>query len=336
MLPLELWTHICSFADFDDGYTVRSLSQASRFFREAAEPYRLRTISLHNVHQVMVLTGHLESLPLERRRVEYLFAASQQDDDDLLTLADFYKPGICDRTPGPTPEEILEYGEELVAHAVSRLLIAIRTTVRILHLQLEDRDFIFFPIKFDQLEELTFRGPFGDRFRGYIASLPANPTIRRLSIDNVYLHPSNTLFDSITRYAPYVTHLYLRLQSAQVSQDGLSQLSRLLSTTVDDQGRTEAPLCSKLQQLYLHPGRREAPGFCATGFGTLFAAKRALFNFCHRPELQSRVALLKEERYRHWPLHVRLYQEEGEEEWLSRIHGGLGCWDDSERMESLY
>ncbi|KAJ3522491.1 hypothetical protein NMY22_g11864 [Coprinellus aureogranulatus] len=336
MLPLELWTYICSFADFDDGYTVRSLAQASHFFREAAEPYRLRTISLHNVHQVMALTGHLESLPLERRRVEYLFAASQQDDDDLLALADFYKPGICDRTPGPTPEEILEYGEELVAHAISRLLTAIRTTVRILHLQLEERDFIFAPIKFDKLEELTLQGSFSDSYQAYVSSLPANPTIRRLSIDCVYLHPTNTLFDSIARYAPQITHLYFRLRSISANPHAVSELTKLLYGTPDTKDRTIPPLDTTLEKLYIHPGLRNPPAFCGTGISSLFASKLSLYNFCHRQELQSRVVLLREDRLRQQPFSPEVYRNMAERQWLSRIHGGLGCWDDSERMEPLY
>jgi hypothetical protein len=28
-------------------------------------------------------------------------------------------------------------------------------------------------------------------------------------------------------------------------------------------------------------------------------------------------------------------QQEGETEWLDRLNGGLGCWDDSNRMNSL-
>ena len=111
MLPIELWTHICSLSTFDDGYTVRSLGRVSRFFREAADPFRLRTVSVSSVRRIIELTAHLEALPVERRGVEFLYATCPlleepvETDETVETTAlrSFYKAGTCDRNPGPSP-----------------------------------------------------------------------------------------------------------------------------------------------------------------------------------------------------------------------------------------
>ncbi|TEB36510.1 hypothetical protein FA13DRAFT_1726871 [Coprinellus micaceus] len=105
MLPIELWTHISSLSTFDDGYTVRSLGRVSRFFKEAAEPFRLRIVSVCSARRIIELTSYLESLPGEKRNIEFLHATCPPPREPAVTiaLASFYKAGVCDRNPGPSP-----------------------------------------------------------------------------------------------------------------------------------------------------------------------------------------------------------------------------------------
>lgn len=109
MLPIELWTHICSLSTFDDGYTIRSLGRVSRFFREAAEPFRLRTVSVCSARRIIDLTSYLESLPGEKRYIEFLHATCPPPREPavLTALASFYKADTCDRNPGPSPVCVL-------------------------------------------------------------------------------------------------------------------------------------------------------------------------------------------------------------------------------------
>lgn len=207
-----------------------------------------------------------------------------------------------------------------------------RTTVRIAHIRSDYRDCVFYPVKFDRLEELTLEGSFDSTYRDYIASLPANPTIRRLKFNSAELNSSGTLLDSIAAYAPRATHLYCRLRSVQTVHSSTAKLSVLLSPSSEVALSRVFP--STLEKLYIHPGRSEPPGFCATGSYVSYRAKRALYDFSRIPALQSRVVVLKQER--HDSERDELQEEEAKEEWLDRIHGGLGCWDDSDRMDSAF
>jgi hypothetical protein len=220
-----------------------------------------------------------------------------------------------------------------MSHLIARLLTAVRTTVRIAHVQIPDyRDFIFFPIAFERLEELTLQGGFESSYRAYVHFLPVNTTLRRLSMDNIEFRNNSTLIDSIAAYAPHLTHLYCRLSNYS-SRELITQLDKLLapSPTIEEPVPTQFP--ATLEQLYIHPGRCEPPAACGTGLIVRMTAKRNLHALC---EIHGHVVLLKEEPWRDELEGAIEYQKGGKETWLDRIGGGLGCWDDKNRMVSLH
>ncbi|KAJ2934053.1 hypothetical protein H1R20_g3032, partial [Candolleomyces eurysporus] len=343
MLPLELelWMNICDIACCDDGRTGRSLSLVSRTLYEASKPYKLRTVAVRGEFQIVNFARLLESLPLESRNVQNIYITSwtldspegECDSGDssspaFQAMVALYQPSICDRIPGPEPEEIVEDRRELLAHVISRVLTSISTTVRIVHIFLDVyRDFIFLPVKFSRLEELTLQGPFDYSFKAYIPHLPVIPTLRRLKVTHASLYQNGTLIDSIAVYAPSLTHLYLR-----VSNIHDARMVTHLDQVVNPPSSNPDQFPSTLQKFILHPGRKEPLGTCGTGYGIVFSAKRRVFEYC---KSQPKIVLLKEQLYNHENIRLTQDQLEGETEWLDRANGGLGCWDDSNRMNSL-
>ncbi|KAF5335947.1 hypothetical protein D9611_006228 [Ephemerocybe angulata] len=346
MLPLELWIHICSFAcTGDDGTTGRSLSFVSHTIRTASEDFRLRTIAVRGELQIARFAQYLESIDVKRRKVENLYIttwapgsrrssdyggyASAQSEQALI---DLYRPGICDRTPGPEPEDILEDREELLCHAISRILRAVAETVLIAHIKLDAyRDFIFFPVKFERLEELTILGAFECSYKAYIPHLPANPTLRRLKLNYVALYHDTTLLDSIAAWAPNLTHLYFQL-SNPYQRGVVEQLQKILCPQkTTDQRPGQFPM--SLKMLQLHPGQKSPPGMCGTGYATIALAKRDLYNYCIS---EPRIVLRNHPPFLYRSTHSAAEEREAMDEWMDRVEGGLGCWDDSDRMKSPF
>lgn len=143
------------------------------------------------------------------------------------------------------------------------------------------------------------------------------------------LYSNETLLDSIAVYAPSLTHLYLRISNIHDASI-ITRLEQVLNPPLSGKDPDRFP--SALQRLFLHPGRKEPLGPCGTGYGMITSAKRRVIEYSNR---QPKMVLLKEQPFKYENHRLAQDQEEGEDEFFHRVHGGLGCWDDANRMTSL-
>ncbi|KAF7974266.1 hypothetical protein HWV62_13054 [Athelia sp. TMB] len=81
--PSEIWAKIFSFACTDSGFTGRSLSLTSTFFRLACEPYRLQSIAAFGPHKILAVDHILSVVPAHQRRVRYLFISLHSIDHSI-------------------------------------------------------------------------------------------------------------------------------------------------------------------------------------------------------------------------------------------------------------
>ncbi|KAG2011508.1 hypothetical protein CC2G_011613 [Coprinopsis cinerea AmutBmut pab1-1] len=344
-LPQELWMRISELACVDDGSTGRSLSLVSRRLHAASEAYRDRSVAIRGTLQLARFVRYLEERPEgQPAHVNFLFISTDSEDNadaDMPLLQEFYKPNVCDRKPGPEPQDILADFGELVVHAIMRVLTLVASTVRILHICMPlYRDLIFFPVPMDRLEEMTLEGPFESGFEDFIPSLPRIPTLRRLKLThpdamfpwNSFRH--STLIPSITKLAPHLTHLYLEQESnagrtIRALKDLLHPPPQQPTGNSENKqsSNEERPTFPRtLEKLFLHPGMAPPPMRCGTGLYRMISEKAALEKFYF-----SEPKIVYFEPY---PLDSRSPEgkEEAEKEWLDRSNGGEGAWDESLRM----
>ncbi|KDQ49898.1 hypothetical protein JAAARDRAFT_142761 [Jaapia argillacea MUCL 33604] len=71
--PLEICEHIFSFACTDDGTTAISLSLVSRYIYQTSKLHRHQSIAVESVDKMLALCNVLETIPVDRRRVNHLF-----------------------------------------------------------------------------------------------------------------------------------------------------------------------------------------------------------------------------------------------------------------------
>ncbi|TFK26173.1 hypothetical protein FA15DRAFT_667666 [Coprinopsis marcescibilis] len=335
-LPLEIWMRICYLACTDTGTTGRTLPLVSRFMYQASKPHRLRSVAIKGVLQIVSFVRHLEALPERHRQVESLYLTTwvegtpRLDSDDgpmVQILLDLYRPGTVSRFPGTEDvNDVINSPEELAAHAIFRMLKCVSSTVKILHIYTDFyRDFIFFPLSMDRLEELTFQGPHESMYKPYVDRLLPCPSLRRLKMRDVELgsQGSNTLIPSIAAIAPSLTHLYLELRGVEAWSNTVERrIEQLLHPPKAENG-PRFPYT--LQKVYIHPGNGIGPGFCGTYRASVSLQTSYMERFC----------LSDPERIIYFPptpFNSRSTRLEGEREWLDRVNGGLGTWDCSKRV----
>jgi len=73
ILPVELHLFIFNLTCTDDGWTARTLSAVSRYFREVSKSFLYRNLSVFGSGRVLELLQRLETLPSNLRQIRHLF-----------------------------------------------------------------------------------------------------------------------------------------------------------------------------------------------------------------------------------------------------------------------
>ncbi|KAL0570130.1 hypothetical protein V5O48_011835 [Marasmius crinis-equi] len=72
VIPLELVSHICSFACNDDGTTFKSLRATNKYLRQVCFPMQYQSLSLNGHEDVAHLGEKLQAIPEHLRRIFHL------------------------------------------------------------------------------------------------------------------------------------------------------------------------------------------------------------------------------------------------------------------------
>lgn len=72
-LPLEIWLQIFEFACADEGVTSRSLSQTSRYLREASKSFRYYSVAIKGWRQLLAFEEQFTTAPFDSRFLVHLY-----------------------------------------------------------------------------------------------------------------------------------------------------------------------------------------------------------------------------------------------------------------------
>jgi len=207
----------------------------------------------------------------------------------------------------------------VTAHILYRILRAVSSSLRILHLAFHNsRDYIFLSASLPQLEELTMEGPHGYTYLPHHERLPALPKLSKLRVIN---YSGKVIFEAIADLAPNLTHLRLD----NIGENAGVWVLDCIKSTFDRRSellKEENPqgFPSRLQKIYLHPGSTPPQGLCGNHYMALALTRRS---HEHYAELNSDYIYLRLDPYR---LKPRRFPDARWYEWCDRINGGNGWW----------
>ncbi|KAI0072938.1 hypothetical protein K474DRAFT_1678277 [Panus rudis PR-1116 ss-1] len=348
--PAEIWARIFSFACTDGGYTGRSLSLVSRYFRDASLRVKLQSISLHGIDNASGFIEMYQRTSPHESPVQYLYFTykparrsrpSTFSAHDCSSVEEILR-ALLSYDLTPQEEDILR--GRIVSHPVigsqyvstqatfkhqvcsvlGRLLSLTATSLRSLSLVLPQGMNIPTPLwktSLPHLEQLSIYGCMMPSFSK--PELPQNaeplfPSLRFLHL--TYCEHHLLLF---TSSSPSLTHLRLSAVS-KLADEIINPLMAHVSGDSDYQAaEREAPFPPSLRRIILQPntavqmfsGLRTFPPWIQQ---LRKADKRDIVHIIPgRPRGTSRSGALGPSIYD---------EQDVERDWIECMEGGLGCW----------
>ena len=80
-VPMEIWDVIFTLACDQHGTTAAAISRVSRFFYKAIGPYRLVSLMIYGLSQIMAFDRAMQAMPLDVPRAKHLYIALISDKD---------------------------------------------------------------------------------------------------------------------------------------------------------------------------------------------------------------------------------------------------------------
>ncbi|KDQ62875.1 hypothetical protein JAAARDRAFT_120269 [Jaapia argillacea MUCL 33604] len=311
--PPEICERIFSFACQDDGSTGRSLSLVSRYIRDASETTRYRSVAVGGPDQLAAFVVILQTRKPAHRVVQHLFLS------------------YCALPKKIQPKKIT-FLATLTRHipeihnATTAILELVSSTLETLTLfMVHDRHSLFPPVNFPVLVELTIYSQNGVQSA---QSTPNTlPSLRRLHIAG-----GTASFDqafALISAAPTLTHL--RFTGAEHGLHIPSLLRKVLGyptpQTTNSSPQSLSPLPKPQTILIQHA----PPAFHSAGlaFGNYCLQLTSCQEFVRDHRGDERIFILTPISY---TVREGVSQVEARSFWLSRLHGGQGCWDERSRL----
>lgn len=347
--PPEICEIIFAYACADGGHTGRSLALVSRSIYEVSLPTKLHSVSLHNTRQATAFADVLERSPNHLRRVHHLFIAN----DDAVLPA----PSTGASRPGTRISSLFS---RLVDSDYKRRQ---RETKSVLDTLSLDVTFLQAFLKIIRLTAdtlktiaISFECHFitaADTLSTEAKNLPELPALVELSIN--YRAPTDTAFIvAMFSMAPplrSLTHLdlsgvnllrypqsiYNAIETAAPMLENLSLPFKMVDTTdvqqlfytVDSSPPSHHATSTfpmNLKRVLLHS--HASHDYRCAGEPKTLQYSPSLCKRCRALAIvhnDDRFAALSTSRYDDW-LQSR---ERTEKQWLDRMEGGLGGWDET-------
>ncbi|TFK39980.1 hypothetical protein BDQ12DRAFT_520170 [Crucibulum laeve] len=252
LFPPEICLQIFSEACMrDDGQTGRSLSLVSRSVNELSREFKLQSVAVEGLLQILTFSKLLENTPERFRRVRHLFISSmpQMEQPEASSKA----------TPMPINQQV---GEERhydgVCEAFHQILSLTAPTLKTFYLVSSiPRTTSLLPVSLPQLVELTIHGPFPAFTYGEskVARFHALKRIRFIGFTD---YPVD-LFQDIAEQAPSTTHLsfFVAQPSRHLHHDLASALSIPRQRTLLTQDFVSPGILpATIQHVYVQPGSK--------------------------------------------------------------------------------
>jgi hypothetical protein len=337
-VPAEIWGKIFELSCNDGGQTGRSLALVSTYIHAVSKPYQYLSIAIAGKNAVSKFADLL-ARDAECRRVKFLFMSTFKPSPELRAS--------CSEPPAEIPlvsDTTVHDPSECcdILHNMYRVLEFIAPSVRVLHIVMEfHRQEIFLPIQFPLLEELTMQGPFHDHVdcsdEFFDTLYPTLPSLRRLFLTDVFTCIDDRTYLALEHYAPYLTHLKIQCADGYIesSRTFLKQLlpskGRRVEGSYVGHERGAAGKTNKqphfpetLQRILFHMGPTLPTGI----FGTMYLLRSvALRELDKVVKEDPRIGMSKESTWTH-PYSRDHNCIEGEMQWLERIAGGCGYWEE--------
>ncbi|KDQ63968.1 hypothetical protein JAAARDRAFT_52022 [Jaapia argillacea MUCL 33604] len=335
--PREIWEHIFSLACVDGGFTARSLSLVSRYIKDVSQTTRYQCVAIRGLVQLQSFASVLKKSPPSNRHVRHLFISGcppkgngahsmtsrirsrlrfrndDSDSDESSYLARIRQgeelQSRLDKASDLSPKFNKILGEviELIGpDSLETLSCIICSMVSLPPLP--------------NLRELTICGDWHETTTSF-----SFPSLRRLHLLGPYCSESD--IQLLIQSAPALTHL--RLSGLEERMDLSSFIKSILGVPSDDYlaSSSSSPRPIHLERLLVHPRN-------PTRFGCGFA------HGCYLNKLHGIQQLLEGHtegkgvllQSKVWDRDFDSEIDREKELWVSRMSGGLGCWDESSRV----
>ncbi|KDQ49216.1 hypothetical protein JAAARDRAFT_662528 [Jaapia argillacea MUCL 33604] len=340
--PPEICEYIFSFACTDDGTTARSLSLVSRYIYQTSTIYRYQTISVMGVDKMLSLCVALEKTPLPRRPVRHLFAthhkipanASSRPLSRRFTVDLIYGKSSLTQMATSIKDKHEEPTNLQTFRAVVRLLGLVSSTLETLTIVMPSKTQGFaIPLPLHRLTALTELSIYG-MFGSHTAWIPelsyTLPKLQRLHIAGPDTNQYQTPW--LVRLAPALTHLRLTgveggrgVHIPSILEDILA-LPHSPHNYFPSKPYPRHPAIERIIVQYRIPPLRLQSDFEHSLFlGSLVVLQSIINEYAHDD-----VVALKPQL---WHDDTRRQVMEAKELWVSRVQGGLGCWDEGDQMD---
>ena len=341
LCPPEVCSQIFAIACTDGGYTGCALSAVSRYIHDTSSPYKFQSVALHNTRQAVSFTSVLDRTLPRLRGVAFLFISN---DDDVVAIdtpddrpgstgisGRFRIPSMFSFTSPAKTRPTNDNDHNIVfVEAMLKILRFIAPTLRTLFISFECRwiKLPSFPSAsgtvFPTLSSLTefslnYRAPTDALFNHYMHYFPlALPSLRCLDISRLkLLSYRGHLFRSIAKIAPSLTHLHLPAKMA-TNIINAPFASPPIWPPVPEDGNIPVALHRMLIQLngpHIYGCQNPDPGCTRCRLLAMTADGRFVALEAHRDDTWKR------------------NRECLEHEWMDRISGGEGGWDETSAVD---
>jgi len=235
-------------------------------------------------------------------------------------------------TPASPSTDFMEWPAERARHAVKRILTAAAATLRIVHIHCEVRDHFYFPVALPRLEELTLERYFTHRgfvrpacFGALPETPPVWPSLRRLKLTPMWFRTTDNdgaavdaIVPAVAQAAPNLSHLYL-----ECSAHNPASLAHNVNAWLQPQSAHHIP---SLRRVFMGPAEADEQYHSAD---SMTPDKQGVADFALA---DARLVLLPGCRKVPYERRLKEWRAEREWDWLERIAGRPGTWDDSRRF----
>ncbi|KDQ62356.1 hypothetical protein JAAARDRAFT_170677 [Jaapia argillacea MUCL 33604] len=338
--PREIWEHIFSLACVDGGFTARSLSLVSIYIEDVSQTTRYQCVAIRGLVQLQNFASVLKKSPPSNRHVRHLFISgcplrgngnvrpahsmtsrfrsrlpfrNFESDSDESPYSARIRRAVQSRLDKASDlslqfNKILGEVIELIGpDSLETLSCIICSMVRLPPLP--------------NLRELTICGDWHETTTSF-----SFPSLRRLHLLGPYYAESD--IQLLIQSAPALTHL--RLTGLEESMDLSSYIKSIFGVPSDDSFASSSSPPSRpihLERLVVQPRNPTRFG-CGFAYGC-YLNKLHVVRQLLEGHLEGKGVLLQS---RVWDMDFDSEIDREKELWVSRMSGGLGCWDESSRV----
>ncbi|KDQ62125.1 hypothetical protein JAAARDRAFT_189495 [Jaapia argillacea MUCL 33604] len=354
--PAEICELIFTYACVDDGSLGRSLSLVSRYIKDVSRTTRYQSVSISGLDEMLSLNTILEGSPPEYRKVRNLFIQIRFPRKQTVKPAKksgmvvrfFRRKFFARRGDPPTsavppagpPEDAGDPTSQTASSdglclamqtfCAVEILSQVASTLRTLTVVMPySRKYPLAPVPLPHLTELTLYGSCGTHAFWDFANAHSLPSLQRLHLAGGY--GSSAQIAECLQFAPSLTHL--RFTSPEPG-DALSSCAQgvLLFANRSARPQDQDTPAPQLTRVVIQP-------MCTPSFISQYSEGLTAFSIAMEmmgggidgisvPFLRNGVILSPQL----WHGHTDSLAITAKGYWLSRNDGGLGCWDEVDRV----